>query len=505
MAQKLRTDRTFTLATIPELTKEYRASSSTISRAIRLLAEQGLVESVQGTRIRRIQGRGTDASAASASSEALYRKIRQSIESGAFRNGERLPKFATLTAQEHVSRITIVSALRRLSQDLLIHKKGKSWIAGPRPPDPMHLSTSSAELSPTAFLVCTDVHQNTFNNLFLVPFLENLISELREKGIDLRVCFHNREPAISGSIIPFQGIEEVKQAIARLGNLYSGALITDVYFDAKSMREWFPVLSARGAKPVIFFDASNDLSALSRAELELGAKYYRMFFDETAAVRCALDQLAGHRSIIVPVPSWMTGDWVGRRTRLIKRIARAAKPCMEVIVAPQNEVFCRTSDVSTEWSRNFNSQIAVTVRKGQLRPDIERPLTTAEAREAAPKLWNAIQSGATAMVVLNDWLAHLCLLWCDAAGVRVPQDLSIVSFDNARQTRLFPLATVDFGFSRLGYLAARILCGTEPAEAGRNGNIPGVCTFVNRGSLARGRGAQTGCNPATLAGALTTS
>jgi LacI family transcriptional regulator len=94
-----------------------------------------------------------------------------------------------------------------------------------------------------------------------------------------------------------------------------------------------------------------------------------------------------------------------------------------------------------------------------------------------------VRQDITALLCLNDNWAQQCYLWCLAAGLRVPADMSIVSFDNHPDHQMLPLATIDFGFSRLGYLAGRILCGALPSEADRTGDIPGISALVNRGSL----------------------
>jgi DNA-binding LacI/PurR family transcriptional regulator len=70
-------------------------------------------------------------------------------------------------------------------------------------------------------------------------------------------------------------------------------------------------------------------------------------------------------------------------------------------------------------------------------------------------------------------------------GLSVPRDVSIISFDNSVECRNFPVSTIDFGFSRLGYRAAHVFIGDIPVKADRYGNVPGICTLVDRGSIGK--------------------
>jgi DNA-binding LacI/PurR family transcriptional regulator len=90
----------------------------------------------------------------------------------------------------------------------------------------------------------------------------------------------------------------------------------------------------------------------------------------------------------------------------------------------------------------------------------------------------------TALVALNDLVARELYLWTTYAGIKVPGDLSMVAFDNSFACRHFPVSTIDFGFSRLGYLAAHLLIGDIPVRADRNGNIPARPMLISRGSIA---------------------
>jgi DNA-binding LacI/PurR family transcriptional regulator len=102
--------------------------------------------------------------------------------------------------------------------------------------------------------------------------------------------------------------------------------------------------------------------------------------------------------------------------------------------------------------------------------------------DATPSLIKLLGKGRpTALIAFNDEFARDRYDWCKIAGIRIPRDLSIVSFDNM-PANLY-VSTVDFGFSRLGYQTAHIFIGDIPISDDRHGAIPGICTLVDRGSI----------------------
>ena len=53
------------------------------------------------------------------------------------------------------------------------------------------------------------------------------------------------------------------------------------------------------------------------------------------------------------------------------------------------------------------------------------------------------------------------------------------------QSVLFPVSTVDYGFERLGYLAAHVFIGDIDVPCGSDGNVGGVCALMDRGSIGK--------------------
>ena len=105
-----------------------------------------------------------------------------------------------------------------------------------------------------------------------------------------------------------------------------------------------------------------------------------------------------------------------------------------------------------------------------IRHEQERRLGPEQFGSQTIKAW--IDTGQTPRAVLtfSDTIAYGVLRECRQAGVRVPEDLAIVGFDDELPSRYFdpPLATVEQPLHELGYEAARLLLellsGSAPAR-----------------------------------------
>ena len=110
------------------------------------------------------------------------------------------------------------------------------------------------------------------------------------------------------------------------------------------------------------------------------------------------------------------------------------------------------------------------------------------ARRANPRLKRvAEKTNFTAFIAPNDAFAQEYFFWFSSLGIKIPEDISIVSFDNNLDTHLLPLSTVDFGFQRLGYQAAHLFIGDIGITADSGGTIISRSELIDRGSIAAPR------------------
>lgn len=471
---------------IAHVMTRHRVSATTACKAVRVLVDEGLLLSKRGSGITKATGGGANPR------DRLFADVKTLIQDGVWRPGDRVPKFDYLAAKHAVSRTTVFLAVDRLARELLIHKRGKFWIVGPRPSAHSRGAAAAAtHPSAVALALCTGISERTHSNFFVLPFVETLGAELRESGLDLLYGYRTKDPLFDTALVPYQGLAAVRGNIRDWGERFRGTVILDRWMDAELLEEWYDTFSVSGTRPVIFFDHAGDHQSLTRTELRFGDTYYFMHLDEDGAVRLALERLIdmGHEIVGLPTPSWPKSEWVARRTGLVRKVAAGYSRLREIVTAPLAEEFfgaAGTDDPQPCDSLRFTELVNKWARARTPARDI-RGVDTRVSPEVlirgTDSLTSIISRGATAFLCLNDHIAQLCYLWCNSAGIGIPRDLSLISFDNSREYQFTPLSTIDFGFSRLGTLAGRILRGAESLPVDRSGSIPGICTLVNRGSL----------------------
>jgi hypothetical protein len=89
----------------------------------------------------------------------------------------------------------------------------------------------------------------------------------------------------------------------------------------------------------------------------------------------------------------------------------------------------------------------------------------------------------TALVVPNDQEAVHIYRWLHLAGYRVPEDVSLLSFDNSPGLQPYPIDSVDLGFGHLGYCALHAVLGDIPIRRDQTGNVLQGPRVVQRGSV----------------------
>jgi DNA-binding LacI/PurR family transcriptional regulator len=187
-------------------------------------------------------------------------------------------------------------------------------------------------------------------------------------------------------------------------------------------------------------------------------------------------------------------DWGQRRSELIKKAAARFDPPMKITISgPAEKIWTRAARTGMDGLFVRLEKRAGLIKGKQTRaaqPDAVRRMV----RREADSLLSLIERGCTALICLNDLFAHQYYLLFQLLCIRVPGDISLISFDNIPESINFPVSTIDFGFERLGYLAAHIFIGDISIRADRDGAIPGVCTLVDRGSIG-----QVQCRPRTRA------
>jgi DNA-binding GntR family transcriptional regulator len=479
------------LPSLVELGRRYHASTRTISRALHLLHEQGLVEVVQGRRTA-VRGRrpspGAKPGATSASaSSALRDRLAAAIREGTYRTGQSLPKVQYFTLSEHVGENTVCEAFRMLRDDKLVHKRGKRWIVGPRQPG-RGVRLRDASL-PTVLILVPSYGQ--WQELFsdhLYPFVSEFRSELTRHRFR-SVMVQSDGSAVSRKLFP-TGRREILQMIQSLGERFRGVLISSQFALFPDLEQWARWL-CQSAAPVVYLDHDNSAPHLDRRRIARRS-FYRFCAEEDALVEVAIRNLhrCGHRRILIPrCNKYANALWPGRRIARIEQLAAQCTPTVSVRLLDQQERhWLRWDDTRDDTMVRYvdDSLHAIASKYPAAKANERERLLREKLRSDFPSLAAlAQQSDCTAIVALNQWLATNYYCWLTCMGVAVPRRFSIVTFDNAPWFDRYPVSTVDFGLGTLGYSAAHVFIHDIPVRADKHGNLPSRPELVDRGSLQR--------------------
>jgi DNA-binding transcriptional regulator YhcF (GntR family) len=424
----------------------------------------------------------------------LAGRIAESIRNGEFRAGVALPKFDYFVLTHRVTRKTVAAAFARLSNDNLVHKDRRRWQSGPRP------DTNAAKLRaegpggpPVILWVLRDQYSwfNTFNSVHLGPFIYTLRSETARMGILLSMRLRYAPP--EGPAYLPSGLHEARLFVKRMGSRYLGAIIMEITPEQPEFVEWVKTLSADGARPVVYFDSADLWPGYTREALGLHDGYFRFFHDESSAVDLALSHLtkAGHRCIGFPVFESPGYDWSVRRFDAAARSVKTMSG-IKLVRAVHHEPIWDVGG-AVPMVDNIATFIQRLAHQPGSAPDTTAATVLSNRRrliEQTPSMKSLLDQGITALISMNDRIAYEQYWWCQTAGIHVPRRLSQISFDHMPEGDGMPITTIDFGFSRLGYLAAHAVIGDIKVKADRIGNIAGIPILVDRGSVTApaGRG-----------------
>jgi len=469
-----------TLPSIHVLARETGVSYLTMWRAVRILAQRGLVECRQGSPLK-IRGVGAPAGA-SGSTARIVDSIREKVLRGDYRTGHALPKIAHLCAAARASRDAVIDALRQLSTEHVVHKAGKFWIAGPRPA----MISQSGKTGGGRPVVLMLFHSapdwfTFFNNAHTAPFAWSFGTEMQYAGIELRMALVAGIRAAGSTLTA--GIDSTQTLIRSLGARYRGTLILHNEGIAAEFGRWLALLDGLDM-PAVCFDPSGTAIEDARRRFSLSKRYSRLHLDERAAVACAISSLAARGHTAIGFPYYENEPWMARRLSLAREVIDRGYPDMTLVPSTLRESLWKISlGDSQDWFGFISGNIDRFLDRRGPKPGAPQS-SRAGVFAAAPSIAALFEHGATAIVAPNDRIAHEIYLLLQRADVRVPREISMVGFDNIPEGVIFPLSTVDFGFARLGYFAAHSFIGDIPVRPNRDGNLAGICTLVDRGSVS---------------------
>jgi DNA-binding transcriptional regulator YhcF (GntR family) len=480
--QWLRTNPDSSPPSVRAASEKWHVSYRTAWKAFQELMRRGVVASRHGSSMMRI-AHGQPV-AASGKVGAAYQRIKERILDGTHPAGKPFPKIDYFVAHENVSRPTVSLAFSRLGREGLAHRLKSRWVAGPAPHASPGGESSQGIDAPVVLFLAQHARalSEFFGESFTSRFFLTFCNEIMGHGIQALPALRSKDP-VEVMTIPV-GIEEVKGKIRSLKSRYCGTLLACIFPEEEKIVDWIAMLAGFD-KPVIYFDYAAKGDRYTRSRLSAGRHYFRMYMDEPAATMRALEALVqrGHRTIGIHGADQF--DWAIRRAECLCRQASEFSP-------PGPRIIIAAGPAEPHWQfiRHFHIHEIISstvVPAGPLddnAPASGQPAIAHALIEKTPTLVNLLRDHApTALIALNDYMAREYYYWCTALGIRIPFDISILSFDNLPAATFFPVSTIDWGFERLGYQAAHIMIDDLPIRADREGGIPGPCTLMHRGSI----------------------
>jgi DNA-binding LacI/PurR family transcriptional regulator/DNA-binding transcriptional regulator YhcF (GntR family) len=514
------------LPPIRRLSQTYNVSPNTILDAVGILAGEGIVIRRQGSGVL-IAGREVvephppEQSEKHTPAERVRDYVRDRINDGTYRRRNPLPKTAFLSMRLGVSHHAVTAAYRLLREANLAHKQGRRWIAGPR------ITASVTAPAGLPVVVLLQSRESFWADMakrdFFEAFCRSFQSEVESYDVQLMPALFDTDSPSSG-ILP-AGLRAVHRFIRSLGHRYRGCLICNAMKEREDLPRWLEELS-RFKQPVVWFDRLKENPSLKISSPWL----VRCHEAEEYAVQLALTHLyeLEHRHVAFPVYAPLR--WVENRGRMIARLAermafeslstssggeslffgdgteeqaaflRACHdmdfPCINSATSYIQAVWGGIRPVVSEsvhraYRRDRFAGIALLVRHFlQEHSSLPKPLTEFPVLPWLVALTPVLspilaQKRITALIAPNDQAAHWYYLWLRAYGLRVPQDISLISFDNLWRLQSLPITSVDFGYGYLGFAAFHSIMRDITLTTDRTGTIAAQPRIVRRGTVAK--------------------
>lgn len=449
--------------------------------------------------------------------EALYQRIRARIESGDYQTGQPLPKFGYLASTEKTSTRVIVRVCRRLAHDGLAYRQGRQLIIGPAQNaermGTQHrrkciLIVQSAEATWDAFTM----------TWWTQPFARSFMREMSLYGVEPRIVIY---PQARGQSLPTgvcSGQDGVSRLVDQLGDRLLGILVMNMGWtdqDAVRMKE---VLSAARrlcgfGKPVVSFDhlakAHVDFSAPEQqraieteiAHTDMRRCFYRVHYDFLDSITLALSILHQHGHRVVAFPSLnRTQSWISFRLEYLRYCVAKARTPLQILDAHDwpplfdplaetrlEEVAAVLDRIAAPFARNMVPVIRAMEGQcenfGSLAPD-QKELVELTAHLGAFLLNHDL----TAIIAPNDEFARMFYRWFLVAGIRIPEDISLLSFDDRVESSYpYTISSINFGFDSLGFTAFHVILGDVSVKVDAWRSVAAKSRINHYATLGRAR------------------
>ncbi len=476
--------------TISSLSRQWGVSRPTLRKAVNILREEGILDRAPGIRSRKNSPDSDDET--SSSRVRLAEELRTAILGGIYREEAALPKFEVIASEYRVSRTTVAGAVEILAAEDLVRKEGRKWI--------VHGATGSARITGNTVLKGTVVllmqgPRQWFkmaSNPRIASFCDVFTSEVQKSR-------HLLKSALLKEAVPCTyglptGLAQTLQYIGKLKEGYRGALVT--VQTASRLKEWLPSLTRLG-RPVVIFHIVPQTTE-SSLQLESYPGVTHVYSSERRIVETALETIvqAGHRNIGYPIPA--DTPWIWERYNLLSRTASAEHSSVRISCAAMDPAFwdeMRNEGFLEAYERlrktglpHMRATAAEFIHRARTSPSFSPDWPSRHTAGTLLSLSHVLvplirDMNVTALIAPNDHWASAIYSWLSAARVRIPKDISIISFDNHIRYRGVPVSTVDMGYGTLGYTTFQTFLSSDNVKKAPSAIVSRPFTVL-RGSIS---------------------
>ncbi len=462
-----------------DLAKRYNVALETVLRAMRLASKAGVVDMSRGRKIRfrphpREESSATGCERRNSAAGRLGEAIKKLVAKGEFTAGTPLPKSNFFQREHRVSSHTVTRALRLLEKEGVIYKEGTRWIAGRRP-----VRSMASAYYPSVICVL-QLTPHSFGELLAhgiwEKFANSFVDEALAKGIQLQTVLFDSSLSSVGSLA---GRTDFANYVKQLGDRYLGTLVVSPrgYEYRDLLLDWIP-FCARLGKKVVWLCTTLAWPQIEPKMRSYSNVLFSLFADwETreqspGMVGLALESVvrAGHRKILFVDTIEDKSKWISLRIETLYKYAGKHFDSISFGVVRREQAstprelratarrLSRISEGRLNWG---DGMLEPLLRAGSARDDIEREVL----EDAAVMIPSLLKYRPTAIIAPNDLRARRYYNLFHVLGIKIPRDLSLVSFDNAPFIRLLPISSIDFGMSSLGYRTIHTFIGDVPNSA----------------------------------------
>ncbi|MBD3317218.1 MAG: GntR family transcriptional regulator [Chitinivibrionales bacterium] len=507
------------------LAKNLGISTRTLTKVFNKLSEEGVIDVYPRKRARVRSAAPHIAGPAAPFEEVLRMFIQAKIASGEYHVGTELPKINWFVSEYDVSYRTVSRVLKSMEREGVIHRKGNRYLAGPRR---QFCKIARYTQEYATILICAPnmgYWRYLSNSRFTTKFCEKISDEAIRHLVRFRYVVYPQKVEMSENGEWRETLRNIEKEVHNVrGFLVLGEMTRHISLPA--------VIKAclSYGRPVVWFDRMG--TGAHRAFPE--PNYYRCFYSDAASSSHAAEYLAavGHKRVcFVMLDLHKPGsDWQELRAANLKRafdkipesslftvaidhfdlqrdpdagVTESLAMCMEQAPPKIKGFFEDVSEQCGDYlrrrgiplpDRSKSASVLLTFRllldgkhdyERHERPRLAALLSQIKRLLVYFKTHELFFSeiGLTAIIGPNYVLTKRYISgWLSLYGLRVPDDISLLTFDHQNSAPLSGFNTVNHGFEYLGYRAFHIIVGMLPKEVGIH-EIQSVPSIVDLGTV----------------------